>query len=275
MDAGQATIKVDRCELTGEEYLRLSTPSLTAEYLMGLGMDELKEIVTLMLKEHGHFVFPSDKDLNQFSGAFILESHKSEKRKWSVKSWSLYCCIRQSEPVNAELIEGFYKMVLSDGAESGTVITSGKFSPDARHLGQEKEIELIDGEVFVKMVKEASSPGPYSRQCMAVHDDVRNAIVELKETLRSLGKSTDRSTGSWASPLHIDRALRELVAGILELYANPNDPKAKGVEQELLAKIVEVSTAIKKVESLFKSLDDTMERLRIHTGPGMPDETGR
>ncbi|MEE9252857.1 MAG: hypothetical protein V3U74_05860, partial [Thermodesulfobacteriota bacterium] len=61
----------------------------------------------------------------------------------------------------------------------------------------------------------------------------------------------------------------------LELYANPNDPKAKGVEQELLAKIVEVSTAIKKVESLFKSLDDTMERLRIHTGPGMPDETGR
>src|SRR5512136_1896625 len=119
----ETPIKLHRCSLCRSEYIRIRSPRLSLDYIRYMNIDDFRELVMHVLKENGYDVFESDKE-NMEDNCFILESHKAEKRRWHVESWSLFKCVNRKKSLDLEDAERFSELVLSDNAERGYVITT-------------------------------------------------------------------------------------------------------------------------------------------------------
>ena len=53
--------------------------------------------------------------------------------------------------VGAEAVHEFHRVMAARHAAGGSIVTSGSFSPEARELARERQIELLDGEQLVPL----------------------------------------------------------------------------------------------------------------------------
>jgi len=60
--------------------------------------------------------------------------------------------------VDAEAVRVFQQVIAARHAVGGFIVTSGSFSPEARKLAQERQIELIDGEQLAPVLAGWAEP---------------------------------------------------------------------------------------------------------------------
>ncbi len=256
-------IQISRCALTGEEYLRVNPAQFTNEAISRLSIEEFRDVLILALKEMGHHVYPADTPPGFGNDDFfLLESQKVEPRIWSVKSWSLFGCYRRKSPVEDEEALRFNELIISDGAQGGTIITTGRFTEQARTVAEERGIALIDCDNLREMLLKASSHGPYSPACMALSEELMEELLSLKRKVHSLGEVGNQITGKWTAPLHMDKIIKSLVDRILTTLSSTPRTKTEALEKGLISQIQRLSDDISKLESDFSELDTVLSVTR-------------
>ncbi|RLE44695.1 hypothetical protein DRJ25_06470 [Candidatus Woesearchaeota archaeon] len=63
-------------------------------------------------------------------------------------------CKRYADMVDVGIIREFYGVLVSEKANRGVLVTSGRFSPDARKFAKNNSMQLINGEQFVLLLNE-------------------------------------------------------------------------------------------------------------------------
>jgi restriction endonuclease len=255
MTDNKTPIKFDRCSLCRSEYIRIIPSLLSLDYIRSMNTEGFKDLVVQILKEHGYDVFESDKEDAEEDNSFILESHKAEKRRWHVESWSLFKCINSEKPVDLEDVERFYELVLSDHAERGYVITTGSFTEDAVRFLKDKPIEIIDGKEFLKLIRKASTPQAYCTECLKIPPSIRASLKKLRARVKVLNRLEKESSGKWTAPLHLDLMFGEMVRKIQSLFKTISRLEKKRLETKLHAHIKNLTFSIAKIERDFKSFE--------------------
>jgi len=256
MKKGDPPLTIERCVLTGEEYLRADPEGLTLEHIARLTLDEFRDIVILALKEHGHTVYPLDTNLSEPDGDFfMLESQKAEPGVWSVISWSLFACFKRKRPVGEEAVRRLHKLIVADKAEGGVIISTATFTKSAQRLAKELGIELIDGGGLHKLITDASTTGPYSPSCSLIPEELREELLRVKKNVSSLNEAGNQITGKWTAPLHLEKIVRGLVTQIVALYAGTPDSKSGALTERLIGLTRKLTEDILTLERDFSSID--------------------
>src|SRR3989304_1307410 len=199
MSDNKNAVRFDRCSLCRSEYIRIEPYLLSLDYIRSMNQEDFKDLVIQVLKEHGYDVFESDKVSPEKSNIFLLESHKAEKHRWHVKSWSLFECRKENKPVDLEEVKKFYDIVLSDNAESGYVITTSNFTEDSVKFVIGKPLELIDGKAFLSLLIKASSSGEHCAECMGISPSIRASLKNLRARIEAFNRLEHEISGKWIS----------------------------------------------------------------------------
>lgn len=67
-------------------------------------------------------------------------------------------CKNWTKPVGAPVVRDFYGVVMAENANKGILITTSRFTRDAREFAEDKPLELIDGSDWKSLVSRAESP---------------------------------------------------------------------------------------------------------------------
>src|SRR5574341_2293315 len=195
MPDNKRAISFDRCSLCRSEYIRIKPYLLSLDYIRSMNKEDFKDLVIQVLEEQGYYVFESDKVNPEESNSFLLESHKAEKHRWRVKSWSLFECRKENKPVDLEEVKKFYTLVLSDNAESGYVITTSNFTEDSVKFVIGKPLELIDGKAFLSLLIKASSSGEHCTECMGISPGIRASLKNLRARIETFNRLEQEISG--------------------------------------------------------------------------------
>ncbi len=251
----ETPIKFDRCSLCRSVYIRIKPSHLSLDYIRDMNAEDFKDLVVHVLKEHGYDVFESDKENVKEDDSSILESHKAEKHSWHVESWSLFKCINSEKSLNLEDVKRFYKLILSDNAERGYIITTSDFGEEALKFVKGKPIELIDGKELLKLIRKASTSQAYCTECLKIPTNIRTSLKKLRTGIESLNRLEKESSGKWTAPLHLDLMFGEMARKIQSLFKTVSKIEKKRLEAKLLANIKNVDSGIAKIERGFKSFE--------------------
>jgi Restriction endonuclease len=254
MTDNKIPIKFDRCSLCRSEYIRIRPSLLSLDYIRDMNIEDFKELVVQVLKEHGHDVFESDK-MNMENDCFMLESHKSEKRRWHVESWSLFNCINSEESLGLEDVDRFYQLLISDNAEHGYIVTTSGFTEDAVKFVRDKPIEIIDGKEFLNLVRKASTSQAYCTECLRIPMNIRTSLKKLRTSIESLNRLEKESSGKWTAPLHLDLMFGEMVRRIKSVFKTASKLERKHLETKLRTNIKNVDSSVSRIERDFRSFD--------------------
>lgn len=223
-----------------------------------MNIEDFKELVVHVLKEHGYDVFESDRK-NEGDEGFILESHKSEKHRWHVESWILFKCINSEKSLDLQYVKRFYELLLSDDAERGYIITTGGFIEEAIEFVKDKPIEIIDGSEFLSLVRKASTSQAYCTQCLKISSGVRASLKKLRARIESLNRIEKESSGKWTAPLHLDLMLGDTARKIQSLFNTVLERDKKRLEMKLHTNIKNLASGIAKVERGIKSFEEIVQ----------------
>ena len=254
----ETPIKLDRCSLCRSEYIRIRSPLLSLDYIRYMNIEDFRELVMHVLKENGYDVFESDKE-NMEDDCFILESHKAEKRRWHVESWSLFKCINSEKSLNLEDVKRFYKLILSDNAERGYVITTSGFAEDAQKFVKGKPIELINGKEFLNLVIKGSTSRAYCTECLKIPTNIKTSLKKLRTCIESLNRLEKESSGKWTAPLHLDLMFGDMARKIHSLFKTISKIEKKRLEVKLRTSTKNLASSIAKIEGDFKSFEKIIQ----------------
>ncbi|MGE5443770.1 MAG: restriction endonuclease [Ignavibacteriales bacterium] len=255
----ETPIKFDRCSLCRSEYIRIRPSLLSLDHIRNMNIEDFKELVVHVLKEHGYNVFESDKENAEEDDSFILESHKAEKRRWHVESWNLFKCVNSEKSLDLEGVKRFYQLLISDNAEHGYVITTGDFAEDALKFAKDKPIELINGKQFLNLVRKASTPQAYCTECLKIPAGVRASLKKLRARIEALNRIEKEVSGKWTAPLHLDLMFGDTARKIQSLFNTVSERGKKRLETKLHTNIQNLASSIAKVERGFKSFEKTVQ----------------
>ena len=255
----KSAIKFARCSLCRSEYIRIEPYLLSLDYIRSMNKEDFKDLVIQVLEEHGYDVFESDKVSPEKSNSFLLESHKAEKHRWHVKSWSLFECRKENKPVDLEEVKKFYDLVLSDNAESGYVITTSNFTEDSVKFVIGKPLELIDGKAFLSLLIKASSSGEHCTECMGISPSIRASLKNLRARIEALNRVEYEISGKWIAPLNLDLMLGDIVRKIKASFKTPSKLEKKRLETKLPIKINNIISSIARMTRGIKSFEKMVQ----------------
>jgi hypothetical protein len=224
-----------------------------------MNIEDYKNLIINVLKEHGQDVFESDKNVPNKIDSFMLESHRVEKHRWHVKSWSLFECRKQDYPVNLGDMKNFHELVISDNAERGYVITTSSFTGDAKGFVKDKPIELIDGKAFLNLLSKASSSGEHCRECLSMPANIRSLLKNLRERIQALNRLEHEVSGKWTSPLNLDLMLREILRKIKAGFKTASKSEKKRLETKLTLRINSIISSIARMTKEIKSFEKIVQ----------------
>jgi hypothetical protein len=224
-----------------------------------LNNGDFKDLVIRVLIELGYDVFESDKCDPGKGDRFILESHKAEKHRWHVKSWSLFQCSNQAKLLNSEDIKNFYNLVLSDSAEYGYVITTSSFTVDAKAFVKDKPIELIDGKEFLSLTLKASSSGNYCNQCLEIPTSVRASLKNLRARIGALNRVEHQASGKWTAPFNLDLILGDIIRKIKTCFKNASKLEKKHLETKLVIGINSIISSVARMTREIESFEKLIQ----------------
>jgi hypothetical protein len=250
----ETPIKLDRCSLCRSEYIRIRSPLLSLDYIRYMNIEDFRELVMHVLKENGYDVFESDKE-NMEDDCFILESHKAEKRRWHVESWSLFMCINREQSVYLEDVKGFSELLISDNAERGCVIATSRFTEDAVEFTKDKPIELIDGKGFLNLLRKASNSQAYCMECLKIPAGIRASLKKLRTRMEGLNRVEKEISGKWSAPFHLDLMLGEMTRKIKSIFKIASKSEGKRLETRLSAKIKNINLDVDRMTRDFRSFE--------------------
>jgi len=255
MTDDKTPIKFDRCSICRSEYIRIRPSLLSLDYIRGMNIEDFKELVVHVLKEHGYNVFESDRENGEEDNGFILESHKAEKRRWHVESWNLFKCINSEKSLDLEGVERFYRLLISDNAEHGYVITTGGFAEDALKFAKDKPIELINGMEFLNLMRKASTSQAHCTECLKIPKRIRTSLKKLRMGIESLNRIEKEASGKWTAPLHLDLMFGDTARKIQSLFSTVSEQEKKRLEMKLHTNIKNLASSIAKIERGIKSFE--------------------
>lgn len=259
MSGNKSAIRFDRCSLCRSEYIRIEPYLLSLDYIRSMNKEDFKDLVIQVLEEHGYDVFESDKVSPEKSNSFLLESHKAEKHRWHVKSWSLFECRKENKPVDLEEVKKFYDLVLSDNAESGYVITTSNFTEDSVKFVIGKPLELIDGKAFLSLLIKASSSGEHCTECMGISPSIRASLKNLRARIEAFNRLEHEISGKWIAPLNLDLMLGDIVRKIKISFKTASKLGKKRLETKLPIKINNIISSIARMTRGIKSFEKMVQ----------------
>ena len=259
MPYNKSAIKFDRCALCRVEYIRIEPYSLSLDYLTNMNNEDFKDLVIQVLKEHEYDVFESDKRNQEKASSFILESHKTEKHRWHVKSWDLFECNKQDKPVDLDDLKNFYELVLSDNAERGYVITTSSFTEDAKKFVKDKSVELIDGRAFLSLMLKASSSGEQCNECLKIPTSIRMSLKNLRARIEVLNRFQHEISGKWIAPLSLDLMLGDIIRKIKARFRTASKLEKKRLERKLPVKINNIISSVARMTKEIKSFEKMVQ----------------
>ncbi len=259
MPDNKTAIKFDRCSLCRGEFIKIQPHLLSLDSIVAMNNEDFKDLLIQMLKEHGCDVFESDKVNPNKVDIFILESHKAEKHRWHVKSWSLFQCNKQTKPVDLEDIKNFYDLILSDNAERGHFITTSSFTEGAVKFVKDKQVELIDGKAFIRLMLEASSSSEYCAECLRIPTIIKGSLKKLRARIEAVNRLENKISGKWIAPLNLDLMLREIVRKIKASFKKTSKLEKKRLEITLTTKINNIISSIARMTREIKSFEKIVE----------------
>lgn len=119
------------------------------------------------------------------------------------------CTDWRSWKAGAAPVRGLHERIKEAGAAGGFAITSGQFTPEAKHFAADKDIELIDGRRLKELVR--AEPQPTEGSPSLVLAKIRSALDRCKESIAAVGRESrrempSREPGVWSSPGQVPEA---------------------------------------------------------------------
>jgi hypothetical protein len=253
MEKREQRVAVERCILGGEEYLRTPPEGFNHSFLDALSNDDLKLILPVALKENGRTLYEWDKDRRE--GVFYLESQKAQERLWRAISWRLIACTIPLQVVDEDEVLKFCDLIVSEEAEGGTIIAKG-FTASAIKAAEKTRVELMDEGRLAGLLTASSSPSPYCPSCLQIPQGIRESLLRLKHTVKSMRDSSNKATAKWTSPLQAEMLIREMVVRASSLFGGKNPSSAFEAElrEEIDALCNDLENAAKRIERLDELL---------------------
>lgn len=248
MPKGKPAIRLARCALTGEEYIRCEPGAVGITDIEALGEEDFSGCVSIALESQGNSIYPADRGpegAGAHGALILLESHAFEKGNWKSGSWRLVACIKGAGPgagkVGAQELGPLFAKAEAEGAEPGIAVTTGGFDSSVRDLARERGLTLIEGPGLLDMVKHASSETGLSPRALSIPPALRGELMALKASAQGLARSTNTVTGRWAGALRLEALVSNLAARSRELPA--------GGAGELTAALERMSESIGALEA--------------------------
>jgi restriction system protein len=126
--------------------VRKAADARTLEDLLALSPSEFEAMVAHLYNQSGHQARRTGQTGDQ--GIDLVVQAKNGE-KWVVQ------CKRWRGSVGAPVIRDFYGAMQHEKADKGTVITTGKFTRQAREWAAGKPITLYDGEKLIEVWRQA------------------------------------------------------------------------------------------------------------------------
>ena len=138
------------------------TPNSTAaSELKAMGWSEFESLVGDAFRLQGFMV--AQRGGTEPDGCVdLVLSKSSELFLVQCKQW-------KSPIVGADVVQTLHDVILSQGAAGGFVVTSGQYSLDAQAVAAAQNIQLVDGDKLIEMIRVAKvSQGIQSRAAASV-----------------------------------------------------------------------------------------------------------
>jgi restriction system protein len=161
---------------------RAATTGTTAG-LGAMSWQEFERLVGEHFRWHGFSVTVLSRG-GADGGVDIVLSRGRDRYLVQCKQW-------KARRVGVEIIRELYGVMAAERAAGGYVVTSGVFSEEAKRFAEGTEIELIDGDELVKMIKcqadhrPVTSPKRVSNSSVSLDPESSSGITGLKNEVPS------------------------------------------------------------------------------------------
>jgi len=122
----------------------------TGSILRGLSWTDFELLVADSFRQRGYE--PCASPVDSEASAKTLELARNGQR------FLVDCADWRCWKAGAAALRGLHERVKATGAAGGFAVTSGQFTPEAKHFAADKDIELIDGRHLKGLIRAESSP---------------------------------------------------------------------------------------------------------------------
>ena len=161
-------------------HLRVATSDGTS-VLQDMSWQEFELLVGEAFRRKG-FTVRETGGAGPDGGVDLVLSAGSEKFLVQCKQW-------RALKVNVNTVRELYGVMAATGASGGFVVSSGEFTKDAAEFAQGRNIELIDKQQLMVLIKDARQSLGSSRQSDQVSDPWHNPAAVAEEVARSVTPS--------------------------------------------------------------------------------------
>ena len=255
------TLTALRCSLCSSHYLDARTLPHTEAEAAGVSRDSLARALTLALGTEGREVYPSDAEFQGGRGrCSVLEEQRFKKGVWSVDEWRLILCVTGPEPAGEEEIEELGRLVRTEQAAGGTVVSPAGFTHEAAACARRLGIELMDFSTLRALLERAATDCGYCPACMEVPRTVRERCSELAREMDALADAGSRWSGRWTPPLQVRTFAGEVMRRVRQSLVEASSPREKeaiaAAAAEALARTAERVRALRdELDELDRALD--------------------
>lgn len=123
------------------------TQAKSANALDGMSWREFEMLVGEAYRLQGYRVMETGR-AGPDGGVDLILTKGDEKSFVQCKQWKAY-------KVGVEVVRELYGVMAAKGAASGFVVTSGRFTDDAKSFVEGRNVELVDGPKLLAMIKQA------------------------------------------------------------------------------------------------------------------------
>jgi len=132
--------------------------------LRKLTSDQLESFITGLFRREGYRVELSATAGSEH-GLDLTVRRDAETVLVHCKNW-------KAAQVPASEVQDFHSAVAVAGASRGILVTTGKFTPEARRFAEGKGLELLDGQALKERLAAGPSPAKRERETVAIRDSV-------------------------------------------------------------------------------------------------------
>lgn len=177
--------------------------------LLQLSSREFEMMVVELYHANGH---PAERTGATGDHGVDVVIHANNGEKWVAQ------CKRWRGTVGEPVVRDFYGVMQHEKADKGAIITSGKFTLQAREWAKGKPIILYDGDEFLQAWKSAKSQNPVSFPTVSRESSLRNNPAPI--------------CPKCGAKMVLRTASRGMYQG-RAFYGCSNYPKCKGIIQDI------------------------------------------
>lgn len=127
-----------------------ATGNETADGLQGIGWQEFEQLVGEAFRLQGYRVTETGGGGGADGGVDLMLGKDGEKLLVQCKQWRAF-------KVGVSVVRELYGVMAAQGASGGFVITSGRFTDEAREFAQGRNVRLVDGPKLQAMLRQVRS----------------------------------------------------------------------------------------------------------------------